>query len=241
MSTKRKFLFDRTFEGAQEPLPAKPQRRFAEADLTAARGEGLEAGYLAGFEAAMAQGAEAAAAAEVRAEEALLRVAAALQSLDDAQAGAVERLRAEAAGLALAAARKLAPALIDDQPTAEIEALFAQCLSNLSGEPRLVVRVADPLVDDLSQRLERIVRQAGQKAELVLLADAALAGGDCRIEWADGGAERDLDALDRQLGELVARYCQARLQASAPPEEPFPDLPEPSAEAAADDAPAPQE
>jgi flagellar assembly protein FliH len=41
-------------------------------------------------------------------------------------------------------------------------------------------------------------------------ANPIIAAGDCRIEWADGGVNRDAGAADRVIGEAVARYITAR-------------------------------
>jgi flagellar assembly protein FliH len=44
----------------------------------------------------------------------------------------------------------------------------------------------------------------------VVLAEPHIAPGDCRIEWADGGINRDSSAADAAIGEAVARYLNAR-------------------------------
>jgi flagellar motor switch/type III secretory pathway protein FliN len=43
-----------------------------------------------------------------------------------------------------------------------------------------------------------------------VLGEPNIAAGDCRIEWADGGVNRDAGAADRVIGEAVARYITAR-------------------------------
>jgi flagellar assembly protein FliH len=45
---------------------------------------------------------------------------------------------------------------------------------------------------------------------LVVLAQEDIALGDCRIEWADGGVNRDNAAAEAAIGEAVARYVSAR-------------------------------
>ena len=42
------------------------------------------------------------------------------------------------------------------------------------------------------------------------MSDPAMAPGDCRIEWADGGVARDRAATLATIDELVARYVAAR-------------------------------
>ena len=43
-----------------------------------------------------------------------------------------------------------------------------------------------------------------------MLAESDIAPGDCRIEWADGGINRDSTEADAAIGEAVARYLSAR-------------------------------
>jgi flagellar assembly protein FliH len=41
-----------------------------------------------------------------------------------------------------------------------------------------------------------------------------MAPGDCRIEWADGGVNRDEAATKSAIDEVVARYVAARIAES---------------------------
>ena len=49
----------------------------------------------------------------------------------------------------------------------------------------------------------------------MVLAEAGMAAGDCRIEWADGGVTRDPAATRAAIDDVVARYVAARLAAVA--------------------------
>ena len=48
----------------------------------------------------------------------------------------------------------------------------------------------------------------------MVLADPQLAPGDCRIEWADGGVNRNEAAILATVEEVVGRYTAARLDAA---------------------------
>ncbi|HZD91309.1 MAG TPA: flagellar assembly protein FliH, partial [Pseudolabrys sp.] len=50
----------------------------------------------------------------------------------------------------------------------------------------------------------------GFEGRLVVQADAQLAPGDCHIEWAEGGVNRDEAATRATIDELVGRYITAR-------------------------------
>jgi flagellar assembly protein FliH len=44
-----------------------------------------------------------------------------------------------------------------------------------------------------------------------VLAEPDIAPGDCRIEWADGGINRDRGTAEAAIADAVGRYVSARL------------------------------
>ncbi len=60
------------------------------------------------------------------------------------------------------------------------------------------------------EKLDEIARAHGFEGRLVVLGEPGIGAGDCRIEWADGGVNRDAAAADAAIGEAVARYISAR-------------------------------
>src|SRR5580658_1794706 len=154
--------------------------------------------------------AEAKIEADRRMAEALERIAVNLGKANDALAAIETRLECEAVEVAIAVARKLAPALIAREPFAEIAALAGDCFRQLVASPHIAVRVNDGLYATTREKLDDIVRTRGFEGRLVVLAEEDIALGDCRIEWADGGINRDNAATDAAIGEAVAGYLSAR-------------------------------
>ena len=109
----------------------------------------------------------------------------------------------------LAVARKIVPVLLDQQPLVEIEALLRESLSLLINEPRIVVRVPDALAESLGRRIDEVAQSCGFAGRVVLLPDTELSGADCRMEWADGGVERDTEKTWRDIETGLARLLQA--------------------------------
>ena len=107
-------------------------------------------------------------------------------------------------------ARKLASALIGREPFAEIAALASGCFRELVASPHIVIRVNDALYAEAREKLDDIARAHGFEGRLVVLGEPSVAMSDCRIEWADGGINRDIAATDTAIGEAVARYVSAR-------------------------------
>jgi len=100
-----------------------------------------------------------------------------------------------ATDLALAILRKMHPALSAKRGLDEVEGVLAACLEQLKNEPRLVAYVPNALLDPLNERVGAISAVRGFEGRIVLIGDPDLADSDCRIEWADGGLERDTRRL----------------------------------------------
>ena len=153
--------------------------------------------------------AEAAAATEALTAEAAAKIAesaARLLALADREC---ETLRRDASMLAIAAAKSIAGTLIDKQPLNEIETLIEACLTPLRNAPQLVVHLRSAEADALRERLGAIAERAGFNGRLVVLGEEALAPGDCRIEWADGGIMRDRNKAIAAIESTVARHFAA--------------------------------
>jgi flagellar assembly protein FliH len=68
-----------------------------------------------------------------------------------------------------------------------------------------VLRVAQEIYEPLRERLDTLANAAGYAGRIVLLVDDAIAAGDARVEWADGGAERNLAGQCAEIHELLER------------------------------------
>ncbi|HYC13837.1 MAG TPA: hypothetical protein VEC75_06285, partial [Stellaceae bacterium] len=131
-----------------------------------------------------------------------------------------EEIRREAERQAMellrAALARAFPALAAENPLAEIEAMIAGSLVEVVDEPRIVLRVPNDLFDPLRQRIGAIAQRSGYGGKFVILADDTLGPADCRLEWADGGAERNL----RRLGQAIDAALARTISAAAPKPEP---------------------
>jgi len=208
-ATKRKFLFDTDFAGIVDGRPPGPAIALAEhmQRLAEAEAAGREKGY------AQAQS-DAAAESGRRLADALERIAAAIVVANKALAAIETRLECEAVEVAVAVARKLAPALVAREPFAEISTLASDCFRQLIAAPHVAVRVNDALYAVAKEKLDDIARANSFEGRLVVLAEPDIAPGDCRIEWADGGINRDSAGADAAIGAAVDAYVSARRAAT---------------------------
>jgi flagellar assembly protein FliH len=205
-----KFLFDNDFAGGGERKPSislvEHAQKLKEAEASA---------YSRGLADAQAA---AKAETEARTAATLERIAAGLKALDRGLAAIEARLETEAVEVAVAVAKKLAPALLAREPLAEITALATECFRHLVASPHVVVRVSDALHEAARDELDEIIHRLALDSRLVVLAEPHIAPGDCRIEWADGGIVRDSAATAAAIDEAVARYIGARIAATPVPE-----------------------
>ena len=73
------------------------------------------------------------------------------------------------------------------------------------GEPRLTLRAAPAVIAVLEARVEAIAQEEGYEGRVLIAADPAITGADCRIEWRGGGSERSEAAIEAALDVLIAR------------------------------------
>lgn len=202
MGAPTKFLFDVDFARG-----AERKQTLALADHMLKIAEAEKAAHDRGYAAAQA---DAKVESDRRITTALERVAAAIAASNSALKAIETRLECEAVEVAVAVGRKLAPALLAHEPFAEIAALASECFRQLVATPHIAVRVNDALYSTTQEKLGDIVRTRGFEGRLVVLAESDIAPGDCRIEWADGGVNRDSAAADAEISKAVTGYLTAR-------------------------------
>ena len=205
MAAPAKFMFDVDFATGGGRGHAGSAVPFAEHALKVAEAE--TSAHRRGY-------AEAQAAAKLESErqlvEAMGRIAASLDEANKALKAIETRLECEAVEVAVAVARKLSPALIAREPFAEIAALAGECFRELVSSPHVAVRVNDALYAEAREKLDDIMRAKSFQGRLVVLAEPDIASGDCRIEWADGGINRDSAAASAVIDAAVTSYIAAR-------------------------------
>jgi flagellar assembly protein FliH len=204
MSTAPKFTFDTEFTGAEDRrAPAAHARQ--KQTLTNEELAKLQA-------SARSEGENH---AQARAAEALERSIAALtisvRAALDCSRAEIETLRDEAARLALAMAKRIAPAALDALPAGDVEIALRQAMHQAIAEPRITLRAAPAVAAILEPRLADIAHEEGYEGRVAVAADPAMTGADCRIEWRGGGAERSESAIEDALTALIAhRFSQVK-------------------------------
>lgn len=220
MAQIRKFLFETDFDQPSRPAKAQaapekaqkpkepPPPSYGEEDLAAARREGFEAGRAEALR-------EAEESAARRLADAGEQLAAGLAGLRQRQEAANAALAADAMNVALAAVRKMLPELARRHGLEEVTAVLRECVARLTPEARVLVRVHPELAAPLRETVEPLRLRSGFSGALEVTEDETVAPGDCRVDWDDGGAERDSEKLWRDIEAIIRRHMDAT-QAAAP-------------------------
>jgi len=180
----------------EEPPPPPPT--FSEDDLQLAREQAYEAGRMAGI-------AEAEMTTERLEADALDAVAHYLREIDAAQIQANEQILKDSVSVALAVVRKMLPEMARAYGLDEMEALIRECLAQLDEDVKVTIRVHPDLIEGLRARAEAAAQAAAFEGKLLFAPDPRRGRGACRVEWGDGGAERDQTRIWTEIEGIIAR------------------------------------
>jgi flagellar assembly protein FliH len=213
MATPVKFLFDTEFDSVVgEPRSDEPVDELHEDillpevysadDIKAASEQEFSRGERAGAEQAGTQ-------IEAEIAQSLKQLCGQVDALTADYNRTQQQIGRDATELAVAIARKLSSTLVARAPMAEMETMIRSCLSEQHSEPKIVARVSDQMITRLKNRVDNLTSQSGFLGDLVLIADDSLVGSACRVEWADGGAERNPRALESAVETAVNNFIEA--------------------------------
>jgi len=225
MAALKKYMFDLDFdaqlpEPEPEPAPSPdgelpveppPPPTFSEFELEEAKRIARAEGHAAGV-------AEAAEVTERRRAEALAALAQGLANVMAAQRDGIDALRREGLLLAMAVLKKLYPELARLHGLEEIAGVIRECLAQIEEAARLTVRANPDMLEGVRAEAGRVAEEAEFEGKIMFTADAKLALGDCRVEWGNGGADRDQALLWAEIDAIVARAIDSlRRPAGATP------------------------
>jgi flagellar assembly protein FliH len=191
-------MFERSFDNAdvvnrvpeRKPVLMKPEQ------IDALKKESYDAGFAAGKTTGK--------------EEQIAQQTAVLSKINQNTADLIKKIdviareqEEQTRRMALAIAKKILPAFTAQNGLQEIEVLVTETLREMAREPRLVVRVSESEFDVLNEKIQAIATQRAFPGKIVILADADVASGDCRIEWADGGIERNTSATTDSIEQTL--------------------------------------
>lgn len=206
----KKFLFDlRSFDTPDPEDMAPPT--FSEEDVSKFKKESFESGKSSGLDEARRQQEETLIA--------LMRnMAVLLEKLLENEARRENDKNNAIIRLSLKIAQKLFPGLAKAHAMDEIESTVQAVLEKRKEEPRLVVTVHDSILDKLRSRMDTLGESAGFHGKVILMGGDDLAPTDCRIEWADGGAEKNFEQIFTEIENTLSRQLAGGKAATDKPD-----------------------
>jgi len=206
MPVATKFSFDTTFDLVDpatghmpEPEAPPPEPTYSAEELAAARAEGFDDGHQAAL-------AESNASLDRSAAQALSDIATQLASLGPVCRSGLDQCRHEAIGIAHAIGRKMVETSARDSALQAIEEILGAMLSRVLDEPRVVIRVHNDILDTLQDRMSSVTDGCGFPGSVILLSEPDMEIADCRIEWADGGADCSIGPVLAEIDTMIERY-----------------------------------
>ena len=216
----RKFNFDTDFQAEDERLRTEMLRQqelenfpeevepvvvapsFSEDEMQQACRTALEQGIQQGRQ-------EAQQMVESAVLSVLERTLSQMELLLNAEQQRLELAQMIALNTTIATIKKIWPNILQQLGLPLIESTLRQSMEYNPEEPRIVVRVHDSLLDAVVQRLPQLQQQQAFAGKVIVLSDAGVIAGDCKIEWADGGLERLSRTLSQQLDSALERLLSA--------------------------------
>ena len=195
MTQAQKYQFDVEFDATGQILRSPTEiNAFSLDEVEQIKAQAFEEGRVS----------ETANAANIAAD-ALRQIAQTTQNLTD-QLNSQALLNKKAAfDLAVTAAKKIAGSALNAFPESEIEATIQDCLAEMPDQSRLVVAVSENLQDTITSKLQDIAEQQNFEGRIRVSGSAELALGDCKVEWSDGGIERQTETIEKKITEIVSR------------------------------------
>lgn len=182
---------------AEPPKPPEEKKEYTKAQLDAAREEGHIAGHTAALE-------EAETAREHYIADAMNLIAVGLDGLQSAQDVANKQTADLAMRMVFAVVQRLLPEYAHHYAVDNIESFVRHVLPLAMGEPRLSVRAHAMIAPDIEVRLKEVFTRTAFQGTYTVISDYELQPGDCKLEWAGGGADRDEGRIWADIREVIA-------------------------------------
>ena len=120
-----------------------------------------------------------------------------------------QEISVNAARLVFAIVSKFFPKLNEQTAIDEINSVVTTVLSRLLGDLDILIKVNPLISNELSDKLGLQSHENSNEKKLSVISEEKIDVGDCKIEWLNGSAERNLNTLIEEIDEII-------LQNSAP-------------------------
>lgn len=205
----KKFMFDSNDFNKRELPVEPPEVTFNEAQLNEARTQSHAQGKADGIRETRQNQEEMIIAA-------LQRIGKQAEQMIASEERREVEMMTNAARLALRVVQKLMPQFSNRFAVGEIERVVLSAIDARKDEPRVNVSVNSQHLAALQGRIDDLAAEKGFAGRLVVTGDDHIAPGDCRLEWADGGAQRIFDRLYAQIEEEFTKAIDGMEKSNLP-------------------------
>ena len=190
MTDAKKFLFDTNDFGDVRTKANMPI--YTEEQLLIAKNQSFSLGKADGVRDTRQQ-------QEERLGDLLQKVLALSEKLAQAEERREVEKCSDATKLAMRTIHKLLPQFATQFALSEIENVILKAIEARRDEPRIAVTVPTIHLEALKAKMDALALEKSYPGKVILIADDGLQPTDCRVEWADGGAERLYERLFSQI------------------------------------------
>lgn len=213
MQSAEKFMFEVSFDVEaeipveidipQETVVAEEEQAalaptFSEEDIEIARQQGFEAGKQEG----LTTNAES---LNSQINETLVQIDQKLTAAFQTQDALNEVLGRSALSVAKGICRKMLPALSQQHSFDEVDRVVTEVFVKLVEEPRVTIHIHPTLSEDLEVRVKELSASKGYQGKIILQADETMQPSDCKVEWSNGGSERNSQSIWDEITAIVER------------------------------------
>ena len=185
---------------ADAPPPAPT---FSEDDLKKAEMDGYKKGFVEGTKEGIAQAKSEQAEIDKSLLEKTEGFIQAITPLFLSYEKMAMEMRRSMPQIALAVARKALSDKLPESTSQIIEELSLRALQDMIDEPKLSITVHASLADTLRGKMSDALTNLNSSMQVLVLPSDSLDQADCRIEWAGGCLERDMDVLWKRIEKVI--------------------------------------
>lgn len=115
-----------------------------------------------------------------------------------------------ALNFAVAAVHKVLPTLEEKQAEAEVKNFLAENFTNFAAQETLSFSFNPDMVSRVADSIGRLAEQNDFEGKIAVHKDPGLGLSDCRVEWKNGGVERNTKKLLNKVDMLINDNMQER-------------------------------
>lgn len=209
----KEFIPSGRTENPQQPEEVAPVApTFSEEDLKNAEREAYKKGFLEGKKEGNIEAQNEQAAIDKQLLEKVDGFAGNIYPLFQSYQSMALLLRQEMPKVAMAVARKVAGEALDANAKAVIEALSLSCLQHMIKEPKFCITVHTSLSATLEKKMGELAASKPDLPAIQVLGNEQLNVADCKIEWAGGAMERNMDVLWQQVEGIISQMSDVAIK-----------------------------